>query len=76
VDWTKFASKMLMDYGIAIAGDFRIGNMGFVADPRYVIPTIAALESTLLDFGFPVELGAGVKAAHCVFEETYNFQEI
>ncbi len=76
VDWTNFSSKMLVEHGIAIAGGFRIGNMGFVADPRYVIPTIAALESTLLDSGFPVEPGAGVKAAEAVFREASKLQDI
>ena len=69
VEWTPLASTMLEKHGIALAAGFRIGNMGFVADPKYIIPTIAALEQTLASLGHQVELGAGVRAAERVFAE-------
>jgi aspartate aminotransferase-like enzyme len=67
VDWTQFASTMLEQHGIAVAAGFRLGTMGQVADPRCVLPAIAALEQTLCALGYPVELGAGVAAAQRVF---------
>jgi aspartate aminotransferase-like enzyme len=69
VDWTELASTMLEEHGIALAAGFRIGNMGFVADPRYVLPTISALESTLSRLGYDVPPGAGLEAARRVFAE-------
>ncbi len=69
IDWTAFSQRMLEDHGIAIAAGFRIGNMGLAADPRHVIPTIAALEQTLRSMGWEVELGAGIRAAERVFAE-------
>lgn len=72
LDWTAFSGKMLEEHGIALAAGFRIGNMGLVADPRYVIPTIAALEQTLRSMGWDVELGAGVRAAQRVFAEEFQ----
>jgi aspartate aminotransferase-like enzyme len=69
MDWTAFSQKMLEEHGIAIAAGFRIGNMGLAADPRQVIPTIAALEQTLRSMGWDVELGAGIRAAESVFAE-------
>jgi aspartate aminotransferase-like enzyme len=70
VDWTALASTMLEEHGIALAAGFRIGNMGFVADPKYILPTISALESTLRRLGYEVPAGAGLEAARRVFAET------
>jgi aspartate aminotransferase-like enzyme len=69
VDWTRFSSTMLDKHGIAVAAGFRIGSMGLSADPRVVLPTIAALEQTLGEMGYGVQAGAGVQAARRVFEE-------
>jgi pyridoxamine--pyruvate transaminase len=69
VDWTELASTMLEDHGIALAAGFRIGNMGFVADPKYILPTISALELTLHRLGYDVVPGMGVEAARRVFAE-------
>jgi aspartate aminotransferase-like enzyme len=68
-DWTELASTMLEEHGIALAAGFRIGNMGFVADPKYIMPTISALELTLRRLGYDVPPGAGLEAARRVFAE-------
>lgn len=46
----------------------RIGHMALTASPEYVVPTIAALESSLDQEGFPVKPGSGVGAAEEVFQ--------
>ena len=61
-------------YGVTIAGGqaqakgkiFRISHMGYVNEFD-VIVALSALELTLKDLGYPVDLGAGVKAAEMVF---------
>lgn len=61
-------------YGVAFAGGqgdvkgkiFRIAHMGF-SDKMDVIIAISALEMALAQTGYPVQLGAGVKAAQEVF---------
>ena len=58
-------------YGIAITSSLkeledkvvRIGHMGHVARPMYIQMALAALERTLLDLGYPVQLGSAVGAA-------------
>jgi len=61
--------KLLQEkYGVAIGGD-RIGTMGFVARPQYVLPTIYALEQALKEMGVDVPVGAGVEAATRAFAE-------
>jgi aspartate aminotransferase-like enzyme len=67
VDWTELASTMLQEHGIALAAGFRIGNMGLVADPRCILPTISALESTMRKLGYDVPAGAGLERAREVF---------
>jgi len=67
VDWTRLASTMLEKHGIALAAGFRIGNMGLVADPRCILPTISALELTMRNLGYDVPAGAGLEAAREVF---------
>ncbi|GAV22105.1 pyridoxal-phosphate-dependent aminotransferase family protein [Carboxydothermus pertinax] len=57
-------------YGVTFAGGqkdlkgkiFRIGHMGYV-DKLDIITALGALEMALLEIGYPVELGAGVKKA-------------
>jgi len=46
----------------------RIGHMGLVASPEYIVPTLAALEQVLSEIGFNVK-GSGVKAALEVFKQ-------
>ena len=61
-------------YGVTIAGGqaqakgkiFRISHMGYVNEFD-VIVALSALELTLKDLGYPVDLGAGVRAAEMVF---------
>ncbi|MEM2904616.1 MAG: alanine--glyoxylate aminotransferase family protein [Candidatus Bathyarchaeia archaeon] len=45
----------------------RIGHMAMTASPEYVLQTLAALESALIEEGFPAEHGAGTSAAGDVF---------
>jgi len=70
--------KMVREHGIALAlgsasrevlgyVGIRLGNMGFVADERYVIPLLAGLEGVLGSMGYEVRVGAGVQAAREVF---------
>jgi aspartate aminotransferase-like enzyme len=62
------------EYNITFAGGqaklknkiFRIAHMGF-ADKMDVIIAVSGLEMALQKVGYPVELGAGVKAAQQVF---------
>lgn len=64
------------EYSITFAGGqaklknkiFRIAHMGF-ADKMNVIIAISGLEMALAKVGYPVELGAGVRAAQKVFLE-------
>jgi aspartate aminotransferase-like enzyme len=67
--------KIMRDkYGVTIAGGqdqakgkiFRISHMGYVNEFD-VIVALSALEMTLKDLGYAVEMGAGVKAAELVF---------
>lgn len=63
-------------YGVTIAGGqaqakgkiFRISHMGYVNEFD-VIVALSALELTLKDLGYPVEFGAGVRAAEMVFSK-------
>jgi pyridoxamine---pyruvate transaminase len=58
-------------YGVMISGGygelagklFRLGHMGMAAHPTYLSAQLAMLERSLVDLGFPLELGAGVGAA-------------
>lgn len=58
-------------YGVVISGGLkelhgkllRIGHMGHMAQPMYVVVALAALERTLHDLGYPLRFGAGVGAA-------------
>jgi len=65
--------KLIMNkrYGVVISGGLkelhgkllRLGHMGHMAQPMYVVVALAALERTLHDLGYPVQFGAGVGAA-------------
>jgi len=68
LDVGKLGKLLQEKYGVAIGGD-RIGTMGFVARPQYVLPTIYALEQALREMGVDVPVGAGVEAATRVFAE-------
>jgi aspartate aminotransferase-like enzyme len=58
-------------YGVVIAGGlkdlagkiWRIGHMGHMAQPMYVVVALSALERALHDVGYPVRFGAGPGAA-------------
>lgn len=62
----KLGKLMQSKYGVALGGH-RIGNMGFVAKPQYILPTIHALELALNELGLEVPIGQGVAAANRVF---------
>ncbi len=70
IDGSIFTKKIRDEYGITLAGGqgqikgkiFRIGHLGY-ADTFDVIIAISAVEMALYELGYPVELGAGVKAA-------------
>ncbi|MGD2148601.1 MAG: alanine--glyoxylate aminotransferase family protein [Anaerolineae bacterium] len=71
VDDEELRMHMYREYGVLISPGFkdlmgkliRIGHMGKVADPMYVMVALAALEKSLDDMGYPVKLGGGVAAA-------------
>ena len=68
IDMNAMKMTLYEKYGVSIGGD-RIGTMGFLARPQYVLPTISAIERTLVDLGYEVPVGAGVAAATRVFAE-------
>jgi aspartate aminotransferase-like enzyme len=51
------------------ASVIRIGTMGLTASPRYVLPTVSAIELVLRELGHKAEVGAGVAAAQAVFTD-------
>jgi len=69
IDDEKLRRIMAEKYGVLIAGDvaglegkiFRIGHMGYSARMDNALVTIAALERTLQEMKFPVEIGSGVE---------------
>jgi aspartate aminotransferase-like enzyme len=74
----RFMRLMWEEYGIATAGGsatreaqgyvgFRVGCMGFVAAPAYILPFLAALEEVLPRMGYHVRRGAALPAAQAVF---------
>jgi len=64
-------------YGILVAGGleqyyekmFRIGHMALTASYEYLIPTIAALELTMREFGTDIVPGEATSAAQEVYEK-------
>ncbi len=76
IEYNKFQQRLKDQYNVYITGTkghlsgkvFRIGHLGNVSRSD-ILATISALELTLLDLGFDLDLGAGLKAAQKVFEE-------
>jgi aspartate aminotransferase-like enzyme len=74
VDGKKIVSIMKNKYGVTIAGGqddyagriFRVGHLGYFGEFD-IITTLAALEMTLAELGYPFERGSGIKAAEAVF---------
>ncbi len=71
LDEDEIKLTMNRRYGVVISGGLkelhgkllRIGHMGHMAQPMYVVVALGALERTLHDLGHPVRFGAGVGAA-------------
>lgn len=71
IEAARLLAHMRDCYRVAITGSLgemkgrviRIGHMGHVAQPIFVQAALSALERSLLDLGYPVELGHGVGAA-------------
>jgi pyridoxamine--pyruvate transaminase len=71
--------RLLMNrrYGVVVAGGlkelagkvWRIGHMGYMAQPMFVVIALSALERALHDVGHPVDFGAGVGAALAAMDE-------
>ena len=67
----QIVEHMRDTYGVSITGSLkeleskviRIGHMGHTAQPIYVEIALAALERTLLDLGYQIQLGRAVGAA-------------
>jgi len=76
IDGGNIVKTLRTKHGITIAGGqsqlkgkiFRISHMGYV-DTYDIVTAISALEITLSGLGYPVELGAGVKAAESILME-------
>jgi aspartate aminotransferase-like enzyme len=74
VDGKKIVSILKNKHGVTIAGGqdeyagriFRIGHLGYFGEFD-IITTLAALEMTLAELGYPFERGSGIKAAEAVF---------
>jgi aspartate aminotransferase-like enzyme len=70
IDGGAFTKKLQEEYGVTVAGGqaqlkgkiFRVAHLGY-ADTLDVITAMAAVERGLRAFGYPLELGAGVRAA-------------
>ncbi len=79
VDGSKLVKTMQSKYMAYIAGAqdpnkgkfFRIAHLGYMGGFD-IVTAVAALEMTLKDLGFAVELGAGVKAAEIVLKENWE----
>jgi (S)-ureidoglycine-glyoxylate aminotransferase len=77
VDGDGVRAAMLDDFGIEIGTSFgplhgkvwRIGTMGYNARTDAVLTTLASLEQVLRAVGVPLTRGAGVGAAHEVYDE-------
>jgi aspartate aminotransferase-like enzyme len=78
----NFRGTMRNKYRIELAGGqdhlkgnvFRIGHMGNITH-REIISTIAAIEMSLKEFGYEVELGTGVAAVQDTYMPGNNFLE-
>jgi len=77
IDDAKFRSIMLNKENIEIGGGldvlkgkiWRVGHMGYGAEPEFVLPTLAAMEKTLIYMGYHVEPGTAVAVASRVLEK-------
>jgi serine---pyruvate transaminase len=77
IEWKTFNRTLKEKYGITIAGGqddyagkiFRISHLGYY-DELDMIAMISALELTLSDCGFTIELGSGLRAAQASFLKT------
>ncbi len=80
VDGERVRSRLLEEFGIEIGAGFgelrnhiwRIGTMGYNAQPRTVLLLLSALETVLQKEGFRVPQGAGVAAALEVLENAHE----
>ena len=71
IDPSALINHMRQKHKIMITGSLkeldgkviRIGHMGHTARPNYVEAALSALEHSLYELGFPVKLGASVRAA-------------
>ena len=76
IDSEKVLATYSTSHNITIAGGqgemkgkvFRLGHMGYVGDFD-VVTALSALEQVLHELGYPVDFGAGVRAAQKVFAE-------
>ena len=74
LDADTIVDKVRADHGIILAPGqgplkgkvFRVGHFGYF-DKFDIIRCLAALELTLHDLGYPVEMGSGVAAAELIF---------
>jgi aspartate aminotransferase-like enzyme len=79
VDGSKLVKTMQGKYMAYIAGAqdpnkgkfFRIAHLGYMGGFD-IITALSALEMTLKDLGYPVEMGAAVKAAETVLKENWE----
>lgn len=79
LDTEKLRKILREDYKVEVAGGqqdfkgkiFRIGHLGYI-HPLDILTTISALEMALKQVGFPVKLGAGMKAAEEVWINDKN----
>lgn len=65
----RFGIQIAPSFGKIGNTTFRIATMGPTAHPRFVLPTLAAIETTLSALGAKCELGAGLASAQKVFSE-------
>jgi aspartate aminotransferase-like enzyme len=77
-DVKYFMRTMWNEYGIATAGGspsidqqeyagFRVGTMGFIAQPESVFALLAAVEQVLPKMGYRIQCGSALPAAQAVF---------
>ncbi len=71
MDEAKLRQHLYDNYRVLVSGAprdlagklFLIGHMGKTAEPVYVTATLAMLEKSLRDLGYPVKPGSGVGSA-------------
>lgn len=75
IDQVQLLKALEHNHGILVAGGLgptaksliRIGHMSRTASPEYLVPTIEALETELLNLGTEIEKGSGARS----FEESW-----